>query len=775
MATYLSVTKNKIRQVWRRRSFWIIQGFLTLIPVLMTVLIFLSGARAAFSEVFVVPGVFTLSLYLLVLPILVGPAILEDFGKIGEILWSSPLDGLTHFTGVFSGLWLTLLSGSLLQLSGWFLADLFWTNFLTEWVWLYSLAIHLIVNTLGLGLTLLLAILVRRVLPLLIGWAALWVWAYFRVIFSEGLMEGFNPMHTTAYVNAFFHNLQLSPSLGLGLGRDQVLGMMAWFLGISLAALGLALLLSLLADRRRAVRRGWTIPLATVLSLLALGAGYTLNARAISAHAISPSPRNVQIDAWKVLSQRTEIEVNAARGSISGTAQLTLSPQKKLDLPEIVLRLNTGLTLKTAYDETGHALATSRQGDSLVISLPTIPTAPFTLTLAWEGKLHIPYTAYEMKWLHYDAGYPYGFTYIPQALKALLQPDGGFLLRDGDWMPWPWSTTSHQAGQNSLVIRPKGGDAVASVPMQDGVATWEGPLPEGLLVFLPGQRSQVDGMTLAASPRLGSQHMQQAAIFAAAAQQLASLFDESLPRYVVVTPYLPNLVWSSDLLLVPDGSGYYLSRPMEWLYQNDVNGPDQPLITRTTLASLARVWFINRLPPSPLEFQPVGSSTTAGEPARVLNKIANSEKAWEADNGHWVQSAEFLDVITTWNPRRQVELSPQGEWSALAFWLAMELADETTRQADLDLIAFFAGEGLKIRSGNQRAALMANLIWPDVLDTVQGRRLVWNLHNWATTVGQQKALTLLSVVLQETQPETVDQLIAELAQRSGHTIPEEQP
>ena len=73
MATYLSVTKNKIRQVWRRRSFWIIQGFLTLIPVLMTVLIFLSGASAAFSEVFIVPGVFTLSLYLLVLPILVGP------------------------------------------------------------------------------------------------------------------------------------------------------------------------------------------------------------------------------------------------------------------------------------------------------------------------------------------------------------------------------------------------------------------------------------------------------------------------------------------------------------------------------------------------------------------------------------------------------------------------------------------------------------------------------------------------------------------------------
>ena len=277
-----------------------------------------------------------------------GPVILEDFGKIGEILWSSPLDGLTHFTGVFSGLWLTLLSGSLLQLSGCFLADLFWTNFLTEWVWLYSLAIHLIANTLGLGLTLLLAMLVRRVLPLLIGWAALWVWAYFRVIFSEGLMEGFNPMHTTAFVNVFFHNLQLSPSLGLGLGRDQVLGMMAWFLGISLAALGLALLLSLLADRRRAVRRGWTIPLAAGLSLLALAAGYTLNARAINAHAIAPSPRNVQIDAWQVLSQRTEIEVNAARGSISGTAQFTLSPQKKLDLPEIVLRLNAGLSLDSS-------------------------------------------------------------------------------------------------------------------------------------------------------------------------------------------------------------------------------------------------------------------------------------------------------------------------------------------------------------------------------------------------------------------------------------------
>jgi hypothetical protein len=775
---FSSVVRNEMRQVWRRRSFWIVQGLLFLIPILVALFVFFardseSLVMGAFIAGYSAPGLGTLALYYLVLPILVGPIILSDLGKVGEILWSGPLDGVTHYAGMFCGLWLALLPAALLQLGGWFLADLFWPNLLPEWVWLVSLAVYLLANTLGLCVTMLLSMLLRRILPVLIGWAALWVWVFSVVSFSESWTEGFNPMQVIAYMNIYFHNLRLSPSLGLGLAQGRVLGMAAWFAGFSLAALCLGLLLSLLADQRRSARREWLAPLLVGLSLVVAAGGYALNRQAITAHAIPPSPLDAQIDVWEVLSQRTEVEVDASNGMISGTSALTLSPGRPPNQPEVVLRLNPGLELTAASDGTGAALSAQRQGDSVVISLPEIPAAPVTLNLAWQGRLQIPYTAFELEWRFHEAPYPYGFTYMPQALQALVQPNGGYLLRDGDWMPWPWTTGPHQADENWLAIRPTGGEAAASVPMRDGAATWEGQIPKGLLVFLPGKQMQVHMIHIDASRLVGVQQMQQANLFASAADRFSLLTLEPAPRYVVVTPYLSDLVWSGELLLIPDGSGYYLSFPLGWLYQMDATGPDQPIVARATLAALVRAWLLNRLPPPWLEFQP--RLAPAGETMNVVDLATTPEEDWYTQDGHWVQAVEFFDVKTFWNPRRVVQLTPQGEWSTVAFWLAMEMADDTTRQADLDLIKYFAGEGQSIHSGNQRYALMSGQLWPDVLDTDEGRAMVWNLHAWASQVGTQDAVAIAVTTIQETQPESVMRLMDELERRSGISVPEEQP
>lgn len=771
MRTYWSVVKNSARQLWRRRSFWVIHGLLFSLPILIAVLMFFSQSSLRFSNQFCAPGLFPLALYYLVLPILAGPVILEDFGKIGEILWSSPLDGLAHFFGIFSGLFLALFAGSFLQLGGWFLADLLWPNYLGSWSWGFSLGIYWLTVILGLSVTFLLAMIFQRILPLLISWMALWAWEYSTVVFSESFAEGFYPMRTIAYTNIFFHNLTLSPSLGLGLARDQIGGMLAWFLAISLAALCLALVLAPLSDRRRSTRLLWYVPLGIILSFLGITAGYALNANAIEAHALPPSPINVQIDHWKVLSQNTEVEVDAASGKLSGVMQLSLSPQQPLDTPEIVLRLNAGLDLMVARDESGQDLPYQRMGDSVVIQLPDFPTSPVSLTLAWEGHLQIPYTAYEQQWRHYDAPYPYGFTYMPQALRAFLQPTGGYLLRDGDWMPWPWVTGPHQGEENSLVIRPRGGEAVASTPMQEEMASWEGLLPQGLLAFLPGKQIQVGDLWLAASPLVGEQHLQQAHLFATSAAQLAYLFEAQPPRYVIVAPYLSEVIWNGDLLLAPDGSGYYLSKPVEWLYKEDITGPKRPFLARAALASLARAWLLDCLSAAPLEYQPV--LFPAEETAQVVQINLVSEQEWSDANGHWVQAVESLDILTTWNPRRVVTLSPQGAWSAVAFWVAMELAADTVRQADLDLLAYFAGEGKSLTSYSQRYNLMSGLIWPSPLDTETGRQIVWDFHHWSLKVGPQEAMAMLAETIQETQPETFDQLIAALEQRSGYRMKEQ--
>jgi hypothetical protein len=774
-STYVSILTNAVRHLWRKRAFWIIQAALSILPLLISMIIYLVDPDNPISMGASVPGTFTLALNYLVLPFLVAPAILEDFGKIGEILWSGPLDNLVYFAARFSGLWLGLAAGSLIQLTGWFLASLVWLNIVTDWVFLLSLAIYLMANTLGLCVVFLLAVLLRRTMPLMMSWAAIWVWLYYTVIFDAALAESFNPLTTIALSNIFFHNLNISPSLGLGLPAWQVVGMFAWFSALSLLALSLSLLLSPLVDPRRATRLGWVAPLFACAALLTAGAGFWINARTISAHGVPPSPSDVQIDVWQVLSQHTVVTVDAGSGRIDGEARFELSPTEAaaLDRPVIVLRLNAGLALTAASDASGNPLTAERLGDSVIINLPSIPQSPFTLNLAWEGRLQIPYISFQQRWQWYDAPDNYGFAYMPQPLRGLIQPNGGFLLRDGDWMPWPWSTLPHQALENHLEIRPQGAAAAAAIPLVNGAANLEGSLPEGLLVFLPGKQvAAAGGIILAMSPLVGRQHREQARLFSAAASTLADLFDTPPPRYAIVVPYLSKLIWSGDLLLVPDESGYYVELPNFWLYDHDVSGQYRKAISRATMHALARAYFLDQVAPQPLIIKAL--LYREGQTPEVVAAGSFTEQEWLAGRGRWAQAPESFDFATSWDYRRRLILKPQGEWSTVAFWLAMELADEETRQADLDGIAFFDSTHSN-DDYSERYALMRKQVWPEVLDTNRSRAIVLQLHNLTLRIGTSETLTMLSAILQETHPETVTQLLAELEQRSQNLTNEVQP
>jgi hypothetical protein len=768
-STFFSISKTAARRVLRQRSFWIIQGLLSLPPVLFTVLVYLVGQGSFYQWIVgTPPGLTLLVLHFLVLPLLVSRPVLEDFGKTGEILWSSPLDHITYFTGLFTGLWAALLAGSLIQLGGWFLSGLFWIELLADWSWFFSLAVHILVNTLGLSLIFLFAALIRRSLQLMFVWAALWLGLFFNLYFRAALQEGFFPLSSIAFTNIFFTNLVLSPSLGLGLARDQVVGMFAWFTGVGLAAFSLALLLAPRIDARRATRIEW-LPLGLAgFSLLAGVLGFALNSRAVANHAVPPSPYSIQLNQWKVLSQQTVLEVDAARGYLAGSTRLVLAPSTVIEQPEIVLRLNPGLALTEATGENAAPLIHRRVGDSVIISLEAAPTGPVGLSLAWQGSLYFPYTTYEQKWQHPEAPHPYAFVNMPSALGAFIQPQGGFLLRDGDWKPWPWTTERHQAQESRLTIRARGGEAVGSVQVQDGEAVWEGELPNGLLAFLPGKQIESRGVVLAASPYTKQMHTQQAALFAAEANRVAALFGVPAPRYVVVAPYLSDVVWSGDLLLVPDGSGYYLSLSLGWLYQNDINGPQQMKIRRATRMAVARAYIMEETPTSETGVEPVLGRALD---RRTAEMNALSEQDWQADNGHWVLAVEAPDVLVRWNPRRSISLGSQGKWNSIAFWLAVEMADESTRQADLDYLIQvdeIGAAGRSFRGEDFQRAI--EQMWPSVWETREARSIVLALHTWTETVGREEALSLFAAAFRETKPETVEELIQELEQRSGQPI-----
>jgi hypothetical protein len=754
MEAFLAIVGNEARQLWRQRSFWVIQ-ILLLLPALLI----------AFGP----PIPTALVLLYLVIPILVGPALLRDMGKTGEFIWSSPTGPLTHYTGVLTGLWLGLLPGSLLQLLGWFLASLFIPNTFSFWIWPTSLAFLLLANTIGLFLTALMAMLIRELAPLLIIWTALWLWVFMSIIFLPALGEGSTPMQLMIFNNIFFHNLSFSPSLGLGLSRDRVFGMAAWFLGLGLLAASLGLPASLLADRRRAVHRLWVLPVLILIGALATIGGYALNARAASEYAVHASPYDPQIDIWEVDRQQTDVEVNAATGVISGTSQLVLNPVQTPTSPEMVLRLNPGLELAYARDESGADLPARRVGDSLVIGLPAIPTAPFQMNLAWQGRLQISYLSFELHWAFPDGPDLVPYWYVPTPLQALVVPQGGFLLRDGDWMPWPWTSTPHQAGQNSLTVRPVGAEAVAARPLQEGAVTWRGDLPTGLVAFLPSKQIALGDSTLAVSPLASSQHTARARLLTAVADKLATRLGEQPPGYVVVAPYLSELVWNGDLLLIPDGSGFYKSSELWWLFLNDANGPKRSLLEQSALYVLARAWIHNRFTQPPLPFQP--RLSPPGD-EQVVSMADTSQERWYQESGQWVQFPDVIDMTTTWEPNKDFRLNPPGEQSAFAFWLAMELADEKTRQADLELLAYFASVGQQLQGYGERYGMISDSLWPDMLYATKARELVWDLHEWAARVGPEEAMRMAVEVIQESASWDQSQVLKKLEVRSGVPIGE---
>jgi hypothetical protein len=462
--------------------------------------------------------------------------------------------------------------------------------------------------------------------------------------------------------------------------------------------------------------------------------------------------------------------VNAATGVISGTSRLILTPVKPLAKPELVLRLNPGLELAYARDGSDADLPARRAGDSLVVSLPDIPKGPISLDLAWQGRLQISYLSFEQGWTFRDFPELTPYYTMPVPLKALVIPQGGFLLRDGDWMPWPWTSRPHQASQNSLTIRPVGGEVAAAHPLRDGAVTWEGALPKGLMAFLPTKPISSGSTTLAVSPSAGSQHTARARLFAAGAGKVAALVGEQPPRYAVVAPYLSELVWSGDLLLIPDGSGAYQSAQLFWVFVNDVDGPKRPLLERNVFYLLVRAWLHNRFTPPPLPFQPVLSPP--GKGTQVVSIAQTTEERWYQENGHWMQFAEVLDVTNYWTPVTNYQLNFAGEQSVLAFWLAMELADEDTRQADLDLLDYFASVGQQLQGQSERYDMIRDLFWPDIMLATEGRELVLDLHQWAERVRPEQAVGIAVEVIQESDDWDQSQVLDEFEARSGVSIGE---
>lgn len=760
ISKWWTVCRTEMRQLWRRRAFWIVHAILTL-PALLLFVFGLFSRRVWIGTLDVtVPGQVTLGLYFLLIPVLVGPAIMRDLGKPGELLWSTASDPLLHMAGTFAGLWLGLVPGAVVHVASWWLASTTWPSLLSDLVWIYALLFYLATMSVGLALAILLSNFLRRTLSVLIIWVILWAMLTIQI---AGL-EDFIPAQESSLFNVYFNNIQMSPSLGLGPFQPLVISMLVWFAALSLLAFCLASIYSAITDSRKSVGRPAVFGMICLGAIMASGGGYALNQRAVQAHEMAVSPFDIQQELWRVDAHQMSIDVDPHTGYLAGNSTIRLTPLTVPNDSQLVLRLNPGLTLEVEGDESEGALRTRREGDGVVVELPEIPDEELTLRLVWEGMLHLPYQSYGLSWQYYDGPFQYRYD-APQPPGALLLDGIGYLLRDGDWYPWPWTAYPHQAAQNRIDVHTEANNALGTAPLDSGSAGWEGDMPEALVAFRPPQKRSLDGVNAHVGQLAGEQLVEKLGVYADALELLTPLLGEEPVRDVVALPYLGGFVWSRDLLLVPDSSGFYQNRANRYLLIGVVTPSTRPMLTRAAVYALARSWIFRDYPPEPYPFQ----RATANSERYFFTgqEVVFSRALWLEQRGRWVQPPEILDLAITWNPRRNVELIPSGEYAAVAFWLAMSLAGGEVLEGDLAQMAYLDTAEGQALGGGATYELTSGRIWPYILESAEARDLVRRFHDWATLVGRDEAIELLVDGLRQGRASSVERLMEELEQVSG--------
>jgi hypothetical protein len=383
MMAFWAVMRTEIRLVLRRRSFWVLQGLVFLMA--LKVLPGLSTPLRIVGDYVINEIKDLLMMELILFPLIVGPAINRDLGETGEWLWVTPLDAMGHVIGVMGGLWFILMAASVIQLGARWLIGYVIYGLRAPLLWVYGLPLVAISVSVGLGLVVLLALLLRRTVPLLLAWG---------VVAASMLMMA----KMTSPLNIGFSRLQLSPALGLGAYRPLVSGLGVWLVGVALMALPFAIGVTLLVDRRRGLRRGAPLLAWALVAGLVMGGGRSWHARAVTEQLISPFPMDVPVPVLMVRSHTLQATVDVAQHTLQASSTLVLESVGVVRVDKILLRLDPGFALREASNETGEELVVAREGRNVVISLPEPLAAPFTLHLAWQGRPRLAYADYSGSW-----------------------------------------------------------------------------------------------------------------------------------------------------------------------------------------------------------------------------------------------------------------------------------------------------------------------------------------------------------------------------------------
>lgn len=215
------------------------------------------------------------------------------------------------------------------------------------------------------------------------------------------------------------------------------------------------------------------------------------------------------------------------------------------------------------------------------------------------------------------------------------------------------------------------------------------------------------------------------------------------------------------MLLIPDGSGHYLSPMLKPWRIRLLLSKDPDLLERTLMADFSRVWARTYSPPQPVPFIRVYPQSKKYYLDHDI--MLFTPENWKELKGRWTQPVEILDVAYFWGPRRNVLLTPEGGFSAVGFWISMELADERVRQEDLKLIDRLDTD--QTPGQGWRDTAIYNRGWSILMQAEGARHLVRDLHLWSQKIGTERALSLTVEALRQQQFQSYNELIDNISEQ----------
>lgn len=709
LAAVFATARLELMATLRSRMFWVLQGVLAA-PI---VLGFLSDAgsgnmlRYASEQLRQI-----LAFSLLLLPLVAWPSFNRVRGARGDLEFATTHDSVSNGVGTLLGLAGWLVPMMLAQLAlRWVVGELVagqanWT-LLSIGPWLV-LAPHV----LGVGALACLSLFLRKLLPLLLVWLGLWV-----VVMqaSGGLFGGFVGANFPLLNiwNVLFDGLALSPAVGLGLSRPLVAGMAAWYGLLGALLLAVWLLLAPWFDRRRQIRL-YVVPVALTL-LAAAGAVAALNGRKQAVVANEPvhTPREVVLDEWRVLESRLEVAFAPATDrAIVGRAWLTLAPTG-VDLPgELILRLRPGLALTATTG--GVTLPVQREGDSVLVNLaPLGAWSELEIELTFEGNPEWRYPDFR-----FQTGGSFPALDSAQPMTSLAHGGVGFLLRDGDWQPWPW--TSHpQLAETSHTVR-------MSTVNQDGTTTeraFVANVPQLLSFSAPSGGAAYE--QVGQDPGVGLSRA--LAITAAGAAEMWLLLGEADVPEVAAMPYLADVYANDRAVLIPEASDLRQPQQLGAMFRAYA---EPGVAERVGLQVAARAWL------NATVRHPRGYAEATRYTAELQGGPGNLVLGPRSGSGYrllQVASGNLL-IGSVWSPAWLGEDPGPYDVTPWALWLGLEAADPEVRKADLALLRGLDG------TARDAIDLRAYGFPPFLYRRLDQVALVVALSEWTEQVGQAAAL-----------------------------------